>query len=330
LYLWSGDITSVPATPTYSLTKTRPTTDFAEFNTDISKIVRDELDVIPNFTTATGVVDTIGSSTDTVIWCKWVASFTDAVETIPDIENFIAFTDGYGLYSEGVNPTSPTTEALTDVASRKVERSNVVVFPFINNGTITSIDYDTNGTDINVTETITLSNLSTNYVQYGVVDLSATTDDYLTIKVLPSGDEFVYEIIDECRYDSLAVYFQNKYGAIETVSLNKKRSDSLNVESSEFVNNYISSGVYSTTKHQYQKINVVGMKTFTVNSGYILESENDLYEQMLLSEKVWIYEGGYVPVNVKSSSLQFKTRVNDKLVNYSIEFSYAYNTIQNI
>ena len=80
-----------------------------------------------------------------------------------------------------------------------------------------------------------------------------------------------------------------------------------------------------------QKINVVGKKTFTVNSGYILESENDLYEQMLFSEKIWIYEdSAYVPVNVKSSSLQFKTRVNDKLINYQIEFEYAFNTIQNV
>ncbi len=52
---------------------------------------------------------------------------------------------------------------------------------------------------------------------------------------------------------------------------------------------------------------------------------------MLLSETVFFYENdALVPVNVSTSSLEYKTRVNDKLVNYTIEFDYAYNLIQNV
>jgi hypothetical protein len=51
---------------------------------------------------------------------------------------------------------------------------------------------------------------------------------------------------------------------------------------------------------------------------------------MLYSDTIYFYDGDLVPVNVKSSSLEFKTRVNDKLVNYSLDFDYAYNIIQNV
>jgi len=48
VFIWSGDLASVPADPTYTLTKVRPSTNFAEFNTNISEVVRENLDPIPN------------------------------------------------------------------------------------------------------------------------------------------------------------------------------------------------------------------------------------------------------------------------------------------
>lgn len=67
-----------------------------------------------------------------------------------------------------------------------------------------------------------------------------------------------------------------------------------------------------------------------MNSGYIKESENELYKQLLISDNVQFYIGGYIPVNVASKSLEFRTRINDSLVKYTIDFDYAYNTINNI
>ena len=329
LYVWSGDITSLPTSTTYELTKVRPTVDFSEFNTDVAKILRDSVTITPDFSAASGVTSVIGSNSGLVNWVNWIASFTDTTETINDIENYVAVTDGYGYYSEGINPTYPVSCVLSDCDKRQINRTHLLIIPFINNGTITSIDIDTDGTDINETETVTTSNLSTNYVQYLVVDLSATTDNYLTVDF--GTDTYTFEIIDECRYDTLPVYFVNKYGAIESLTLNKKRSDTISIEKNDFVNNYVSGGTFDITQHQKQKINVIGRETFTVNSGYILEDENELYKQLMLSEKVWIYENnGYVPVNITNSNLEFKTRVNDKLINYTIEFEYAFNTIQNV
>mgnify|MGYP000353780865 CR=1 FL=1 len=331
LYIWNGDLASVPATPTYTLTKVRPSVDYAEFNTDISRIVNEKLDGKPNLDIAlpTQIVD---SGNEEVKWIKWVMSYTDPTEVIPDIEGFLIATEGYGYYLEGVNPTKPDDNILTSTDYRKVSRDGFIVLPYVNNGEVTSITIQSENNQINATETPTATDNSNKAVQYLYVDVSqATTDEYITVTFLPDGDFVTYEITDECRYEPKQVVFKNKYGMYDSLTLFKKSNTSINVKNDDFTNAYISSGTYSTTAHQIQKINIQGTETITVNSGYIKESENSIYQEMMLSDAVYFYENdAFVPVNVKTSSLEFKTRVNDSLVNYTVEFEYAYNLIQNV
>jgi len=330
LYVWDGALASVPVTPSYTLTIPRPSTNFSEFNVDLAKLIQEQLNPKPviDLALTTQVVD---STSNSVKWVYFTASYTDAVESISDIQGTFVAVDGYGYYNEGVNPTKPSDNILTLASIRKVSRDGFILFPFINNGVITSIDIDS-ATEINATEVITGTDNSTDMVQYLEVDVSASlVDEYITITTLPAGDVITYEVVDECRYDPKQIVFKNKYGVYDCLTVFKKSNVSTNVNSSNFINNYISGGTYDTTKHQNQKINITATKSIKVNSGYISEVENTLYEQMLYSDTVYFYEGGaLVPINVKSSSLEFKTRVNDKLVNYELELEYAYNTIQNV
>lgn len=51
----------------------------------------------------------------------------------------------------------------------------------------------------------------------------------------------------------------------------------------------------------------------------------------MLSEQVWAKIGTAVyPMNVQTSSLTKKTKINDKLVNYSIEMMFAYDEINSV
>lgn len=328
--VWSGDLAAPPATPTYALTIPRPTVNFAEFNINLSDLIGENLEYTPtiNLSSTTQVVD---SQTNEVKWIKYTATYVDSTETIADIVGTFVAVDGYGFYNEGVNPTKPTNNVLTLASMRKVSRNGFILFPFVNNGTITSIDIDSNGGQINATETITAANQSTKIVQYLEVDVSqATTDEYITITT-SSGIVTTYEVVDECRYNPIQVIFKNKLGSYDCITLFKKSNESSSSKSDEFVNNYISGGTYDTTKHQYQKLNVTAKKTIKANSGYINQIENTLYEQLLYSDTVYFYESSLlVPVNIKTSSLEYKTRVNDKLVNYELDFEYAYNIIQNV
>ena len=330
LFVWDGDLGTVPNTPTYTTTIPRPTTNFEEFNVDLSKLIDESLFPVVTIDLAS-TTQVIDSTSDSVKWIKYVATYVDESQSIADIEGTFVAVDGYGFYNEGVNPTKPSDNILTLATIRKVSRDGFILFPFVNNGSITSIDVDSNTGEINESDTITSSDESTDIIQYLEVDVSqATTDDYITITTQPDGDIITYEVIDECRYDPIQVIFKNKFDVFDCLTLFKKSNVSSNTNSDMFINNYVSGGTYDTTKHQFQKLNVTAKKSIRANSGYISEAENILYEQLLYSDQVYFYDGTLIPVNVTSSSLEYKTRVNDKLVNYSIDFEYAYNIIQNV
>ena len=330
-YVWDGDLGTVPGTASYIQTKIRPTVDYTEFNVDLAKMIRESLDTKPRvvLTSSSQVVD---AQDNDIKWVKYTASYTDSVETIADIEGTLAAIDGYGYMQEGVNPDVPTSKVLTNCANRKVNRDGFILFPYLNEGTITSIEVDSETAEINDTLTMVTSNESTDAMQYVCIDVSTvTSDEYITVTTKPNDDVFVYEVIDECKYTPMQVVFLNKYGAYDVITMFKKRTDELTVTNETFKNNYISSGTYDITKHQVQKINVVGMDKVTLNSGYINEAENTLYKELVLSEKVFFYENSsFVPVNVDTKTFKPLTRTNDRLIKYNIDFSYAFNTINNI
>ena len=331
IYVWSGDLSNVPSTATRSLTKVRPTIDYEEFNTNLSNIVQDEieLDTVYNLSSTTQILD---SPTDGVKWFKFVASYVDPENSIADVEGTFAASDGYGYYNQGINPQQPNDSILTSVRTvRKIPRSGFILLGFMNDGTITSIDISSNNNQINASETITGTNISTDFIQYLMVDVSqASTDEYVTVTFQPSGETVVYQLVDECRYNTKQVVFKNKFGVWDVLSMFKKETTTIEVESDTYIGNFVSNATYDITKHQYKTINVKGKESLTKSSGYISENENELYTQLLLSDLVYFYDSGYVPVNVKTKSLSYKTRVNDTLVNYDIDFEYAYNKKQNV
>ena len=333
VFVWDGDVDDVPALPTYSLTIPRPTIDFSEFNIDIADLVKEQLEPKPLIQTS-GATARVDSTSESVKWMKYVASYTDEVESIADINGLLIATDGYGYYNEGANPTKPNDNILTNGRTRQIARNGVALIPYVNNTETSSIQVRSfpNG-DLNGNFIITPLNFTQQFIQYIQINLNltSTTDTDIVITTSPSGDVINYKIIDECKYTPIQVFFKNKYGVFDALNLFKKQSHSTTTKHDTFVNNYITAGNYDTTRHQYQKLNVTAKDKIKTNSGYILEAENEIYKELLQSETVYFYENAkLIPVNLTNSSLDFKTQLDDKLFNYSLDFEYAYNVIQNV
>ena len=54
-------------------------------------------------------------------------------------------------------------------------------------------------------------------------------------------------------------------------------------------------------------------------------------EQLFLSEKVWIeYKNKTLGVNIENNNIDYKTSLTDGLINYTIDVSFAFDTINNI
>ena len=80
---------------------------------------------------------------------------------------------------------------------------------------------------------------------------------------------------------------------------------------------------------------VQGTDSITMNTGYISEDYNQVIEQLMLSEQVWATfitseEDQVRPLVPKTKSFTHKTQLNDKLIDYTIEFDIANNKINNI
>lgn len=336
LKIYTGHFTNdEPASATQTITKIRPTVDYEEFNTNISDTVRNYLETVPSLNTA-NTQDIIDSGLNEVQWVRYTASYTDPQENITDVTGFLGASDGYSEFLDGVN--FGFSGVLTSCERRKVSENGVILCPFVNDGTYTRVVQSSlPNNEESDTFVFTTSEESTEFVQYVSVNAFDITNDnqvVLTFTLAAGGTEiYYYDIQRQCRYPQYTIIFKNKYGFYDTVSMFAKSTESLMTKSDKFVNNYVSNGSYSTTKHQNQKINLTANKSIVLNSGHIKEAENSLYEELLTSEYVWFYGGdggGLTPVNVKTSNWTYKTRINDSLIEYQIEFDYAYQLINNI
>jgi hypothetical protein len=113
----------------------------------------------------------------------------------------------------------------------------------------------------------------------------------------------------------------------------KKTTESFNVTDETFKRNTIdnSTATYNKYAGQQERYNSNATKSISLNTGFINEDSNSSIEELFLSENVWIrYGSDTLPIIPKSKSLTLKTSLNDKLANYTVDFEFAFNKINNV
>ena len=143
--------------------------------------------------------------------------------------------------------------------------------------------------------------------------------------------------VAEAKYTPLNIIFYNKYGALQNMWFFKKSTNSINVMSENYKSNILdldnSGGTpsYVINKHQEKTFMVNSRESISVSTDFISEEYNEVIRQLLNSEQVWVDDGTNVlPINLKSKSFELKKGVNDRFVNYTISFDYAFDKINNI
>lgn len=319
LYIWEGTNTT-PATAVYTITKNEvENNDYVVF--ELSELVRDYLG-----TTFSDNYDSAqqGSS---VVWVQWSTSVDGGT---PSFSGQYLACDGYGYFDDGINPNLSTDLLQSNTIIYYKEGENINIPAFAEN-----VGQIKKGSTI--LDSISDSGNSNQKIQYYELDsTSLSTGDVLTIFDDTNTTELVditIEAVCEPKYTPYKATFINKFGALQDMWFFKRSDVSINIQSDSYKANImdLSALSYSTTAHQMQKFNVNANETITLNSGFYDEQYNDVVRQLLMSEKVWLDDGTDVlPVNVNSSSYRFQKSVNDKLIQHTIDFSYAYDKINNI
>ena len=140
-----------------------------------------------------------------------------------------------------------------------------------------------------------------------------------------------FELDCEIKYSVINCVFINRYGVPQSIFLSKvsKRGD--DADSDEYRGLSSNFGVYDTTQHQYKEFNKNGRGRTVCNTTNLNEYENNSLKELLYSEKVWLIDSGVIsPVKLNKNSFDYKTDLNDKQIQYTIEFKNAFDTINQV
>ena len=164
---------------------------------------------------------------------------------------------------------------------------------------------------------------------FGVITAGTSND----MAVVNDNQVLRYEIICEPKYDVIDCLFINKFGYWDSFSFLKKSIEQFDVTDS-FYNTLVGDvvdGAYTYNVNDRQKVrfNTNGMKSMTVNTGFVNESFSLLLQEIMMSEAIYlIINDEFYPVNINTKSVQLLKSVNDKNINYQMSFEFAYNEIQ--
>ena len=153
-----------------------------------------------------------------------------------------------------------------------------------------------------------------------------------TTSIIVSNKLFKIVRLCEPKFTPIKVTFVNKFGALQDLWFFKKFTKNLTVSKDRYKRHTISqSGGYSINSHQDNILRSNGNERITLNTSFVDETMNEPIKQLLLSESVWATINGVVlPIIVTTENLQYKTKVNEKLIQYTIECEFAFQAINNI
>lgn len=314
LFVWQGSKASAPALPIYIITKPNPSVTNGTDKIDISRLINDFFSfdlILPN--------DYNGLKRgENQAWVKWEISYSDTPDIITITEINLAI-KGYGFYKDGANPQLPANRILIDSDEFKISYDSIFILPIlvdeeISLGNVTIKSYPSLSMDFDLATSPT--DQSSEIVNYLFVKptIGASQDEYIEITF--NGVTKTLLLETECKYQPLDFVFQNRHGAMEVMTFFKVKNEKITIDKKSFKNDLDT---------QY---NISGKTKFDINSGFVTEDKNLNVKQLLLSERTWIIEDNFAyPVIIETKSLDYKTRVNDKLINYKIDYSYAFDDI---
>ena len=320
VYAWAGDKNAPPTLPVYSFSKQVVQLGQTAVSFDINHIAKEYINNSIGNYTLDGVQDVLPDSN---VWLQYFAS----CDTTPvyETEGLLLATYGAGYWQDGYNPI-PTTKALITGNKFTIYKDQDYRVYFQTTGL----------TAIYVNEVEVPYDFSTdlNYQMIASINLKEYTTEpviYLYLDYDTFTETLIFNVKEECFYDIVNCVFINKYGYPQTFSLTKVSKDSIDIEGQDYRGLVSNFGVYSTTSHQTVSFNINGTNKIKCNTDYLTEDENNIIQEMLLSESIWLIENGVInPAVLETKSLDYKQTKVERLIQYEFGFKYAFNTLNKV
>lgn len=357
LYIYTGVFTTdKPASAQYQITKNEiDSNNYVVF--EVSELIRDYIDI-----------EFDGEYDSQCVWVESDITMYDGADgsgssVATSNTDYIAL-DGYGYFHEGTNPELSRGLLMSNRSIFRLNYANTRIPVFTEDTNSVAFLYKgeqkrsiTISTSTNTNgqiDYVTVSGLDDNDTyKERVVNDGGTFEDsdclqsFLSNFNIGEVDQVIIDTdngvevvniktIYECKYEPYKVTFVNKYGALQDLWFFKKSIESTDVTSEQFKASIFNQDTlsYKTYQHQQQAFMAQGKDRITMNTGYINDDHNAVLEELLLSEQVWYTkitdQELVIPVIPRTKTITYKTSVNDKLVDYTVEFEQAFDKINNI
>lgn len=344
LTYWTGSIL-ISGSSDYTLTKYPNTSDYGIF--DFSKIINSTL------------TEKLQENESNAVYFKasfypqYIASgstqFVTGSKVTSDV--FCAI-DGYGLFPENISSSledkseffplmtdGPVTQSAfnTDGTSPGGYGRMGVWKNGINEVYADALIYSSS-TDDNHKVTLTTSGDTSALIEsfpIGVNESDFLVDrtdlEWFTIHAEKSGtqvgEQLRFEIKCEDKYPNIRIKWKNRFGQFDNFNFNMVSREGFSTTKRTYQPQVGSWDSSTLSYNQYDSsiANYVSdsSQTLQVNTDWVSEDYNEIFKQLLVSDEIyWIYngDGDIKPLAIKTSNIQFKTGVVDKLIRYTFDF----------
>jgi len=330
VFIWNG-IGAAPANPSYTLSKLIPASNNVNTYYNISPYIREYI----SWNTRQQIYNTFPASNNDQ-WCNVQLKrykLDSGVYTLLSTTSFKAF-DGFGWYEQGYN-YSLTHDILHDEGTfyYYYNGSSPSVFSSLRAGHImvqTATSYKAKYTNLATGATHTQS-LTNNQL----TDVPRVYQSYYAggnkLEILNDLDLVIwtgyFKPYENCRYTPILCDFVNRYGCWQRTWFFAASNDTFSIENTEYNLMQSTFPNYNTLEGQRKVFNTTAKRSIKVNTDWVTESYNDLLEQLMTSERILLNS---LPAKINTKSTELFKNINQKMINYTLEFDFAFNAINNV
>jgi hypothetical protein len=339
LYYWTGS-TTAPAVPQYQLVKYPNPSKVGIF--DVSKILNSTLTDLRQQNSSNVKFFKIDAYWRYLSGSAYVTSSHTPSSTYKVL-------DGYGLFQEAINgpvySKSPFWPLMTDgpVTQSFFSDNTGTVGVYTQDAgtsTPTKVVYNSNlgSANINVSGSSTTSGQIQQVPEFptsATFPLSSNGLTWYTIQAYngstPLGASLYYEYACIQKYPNVRIKWKNRYGQFDYFNFYMVNKKTFKTEKRTYqpqIGTWQGSTL-SYNNYDSQNLNylVDSTQQMLVNTFWVPEEYNDIFKQLLVSDEIYYVttesSDMLTPITINTDSVEFKTKVVDKLIQYSFEFRYG-------
>jgi hypothetical protein len=156
--------------------------------------------------------------------------------------------------------------------------------------------------------------------------------DYYDVILKDSGGDTItsvrYYLVCEPKYTPYQIAFINRFGVADFITFFKRSDERGNFTQDTYQKSIYNDGFTTPSLEvgKYNSFNVNSRNSLTLNTGFVDQDYDETIKDILMSEYVAVLENSqWIAVQPERGSVEYQKHVNQKLINYTLTFTYAFD-----